>query len=111
MSDLDDKEDYQVHRNAWVKQYGTKRGFNTHNYKRYGFTNEAGLRHHIASREGTGRSSHRRESIRSDQRRAGNNGMQRHRAVQKNSKGNGDIVTRIKLGKYNPERNPLSVFF
>ena len=53
MNDLDDKEDYQVHRNAWVKQYGTKRGFNSHNYKRYGFSTEGGLRRHIGRREAT----------------------------------------------------------
>ena len=57
MSDLDDKEDFQIHRNAWVKEYGTKRGFNSHNYKRYGFATEGGLRRHIG----------RRESIRRDQ--------------------------------------------
>ena len=78
MSDLDDKEDYQVHRNAWVKEHGTKRGFNSHNYKRYGFATEGGLRRHIG----------RRESIRRDQRGPGNNGRSRHRAVQKSSKGN-----------------------
>ncbi|KKL56145.1 hypothetical protein LCGC14_2248350 [marine sediment metagenome] len=78
MSDLDDKEDYQVHRNAWVKEHGTKRGFNSHNYKRYGFATEGGLRRHIG----------RRESIRHDQRGPGNNGRSRHRAVQKSSKGN-----------------------
>ncbi len=98
MSDLDDKEDYQIHRNAWVKAHGTKRGFNTHNYRRYGFANEAGLRRHIG----------RRESIRPDIGRTGNNGSQRYRTVQKGSKGNSTntTITKRSLGKYNPERNP-----
>ncbi len=56
IKDLDDKEDFQIHRNAWVKEHGTKRGFISHNWRRYGFANESCLRHHIASREGKGRS-------------------------------------------------------
>ena len=79
IGDLDDKEDYQVHRNAWVKAHGTKRGFLLHNYKRYGFATEGGLRRHIG----------RRESVRPDQRTPGRDGSQRHRAVQKSSSGNG----------------------
>lgn len=82
MSDLDDKEDYQVHRNAWVKEHGTKRGFNTHNYKRYGFANESALRRHIG----------RRESIRSDKRGTGDNGSKKHRRVQNNSSGNSQLL-------------------
>ena len=76
MHDLDDKEDYQVHRNAWVKEHGTKRGFNSHNYKRYGFANEAGLRRHIGRREAT-----TREANQADQKnsRARNNGTKRNR--------------------------------
>ncbi|KKK52346.1 hypothetical protein LCGC14_3105840, partial [marine sediment metagenome] len=50
-----------------------------HNYKRYGFATEGGLRRHIG----------RRESVRPDQRTPGRDGSQRHRAVQKSSSGNG----------------------
>lgn len=41
---LDSLDDVEIHINAWVQEHGTKRGFNSHNYKRYGYTNEAGLR-------------------------------------------------------------------
>ncbi len=90
MSDLDDKEDFQIHRNAWVKEHGTKRGFNTHNYKRYGFANESALRRHIG----------RRESIRPNIRGTGGNGNKRHRAIQKSSKGSTDDSSRLQLIHY-----------
>ncbi len=37
-------DDVEVHINAWVKQYGTERGFIKNNFNRYGYGNESGLR-------------------------------------------------------------------
>ena len=110
MSDLDDKEDYQIHRNAWVKDHGTKRGFNSHNYKRYGFANEAGLRRHIGRREDTNTkvNSFNKKNIRSKFNDITNNGdtnRQATRTSHQNVSSLTDLeINRISYGDISPTR-------
>ena len=94
-------EEVEVHIAAWVAGPGNgkERGFNTHNYKRYNFSNESGLRRWLErNRLQQGSSSSVNQVIHQPTQTTKN---------RRNKRYNGNTQSfQRKLGKYNHERNP-----
>ncbi len=94
-------EEVEVHIAAWVAGPGNgkERGFNAHNYKRYNFSNESGLRRWLGrNRLQQGSSSSTNQAIYRPSKASKNRRNKRYN-------GNTQSLQR-KLGKYNHERNP-----